>query len=141
MSKYTKRDQEVADEVNDSARFRCKADGCPNQWSVSFDAGRGMCSAHAWAPSYLWPQITQEARDYLVERARRPTQQPPAAAELTKAEKRAILAKLRSVLSDKPPADKMAWAWRVLERFETGELPRPSKAAVEIANAALSRGA
>ena len=38
----------------------CRADGCPNRWTVNTEGACRLCRAHAWAPTNLWPLITNE---------------------------------------------------------------------------------
>jgi hypothetical protein len=67
-----------ADRENDDARQEranmCKAHECPNRWSVAPDM---LCSAHAWSPMHLWPQITDEQHRHLASRSNRPQNTEP----------------------------------------------------------------
>lgn len=60
------RDQSAADREDYPKGFTpaqmCKANGCPNRWTVTSD-DKGiheLCSAHAWADKNRWPEITQQ---------------------------------------------------------------------------------
>ena len=43
----------------------CRAEGCPNRWSVNAEGRHNLCSAHAWSSPHLWPMVTQEQRNFV----------------------------------------------------------------------------
>ena len=67
------RDQRVADEHTVSSKLLCRADGCPNRWSIAEgqfgDGIQGLCSAHAHADHHDWPAVTQAEQDAAFERS------------------------------------------------------------------------
>lgn len=79
----------------------CKAQGCPNRWSVdSSDKGiHKLCTAHAqaFADPNRWPEITQQQQWDETERARLRGEPKPYVPPLTWADKAAILQRLRVV--------------------------------------------
>lgn len=63
-----KRDKAIADqfnagEVGYTPDLMCRAQGCPNRWSIDAEGRNKLCSAHAWSDPHLWPRITQEQMD------------------------------------------------------------------------------
>lgn len=121
MSSYReKRDQRIANEVDQDQSLMCRAMGCPNRWSVSADSG-ACCSWHAWSDTRLWPQITQEQLDAAAERALRKaaqTTQPQPVPDVRRL--RAALAKLADGLRGATQNPKR-WAWLLKAREESGE--------------------
>ena len=66
------KDKKTADHISNDRELMCRADGCPNVWTVdSDDLGiHRLCSAHAWVKDKkLWPIITQEQVDAETDRA------------------------------------------------------------------------
>lgn len=124
------RDQQVAEEVVDESVLRCQAPGCPNAWSVSDSFGqkaRGLCSAHRWGASDQWHRITDEQHRMLERRALDAMRPKPAVRRYTAAEKREILQTARAILQ-RPPEDPKAWAYRLRDREEGGEVLSPMQA-------------
>lgn len=126
MSTYKSRanDQRAANEVFEGQDLMCSAKGCPHRWSVDAGSGR-LCSWHAWSEPHLWPRITQERLDALAERAHRAqfqTPEPPPR-QMSKAEKIATLQGLRDVAA--PKKGKRDWAFRIVERANSGECVSP----------------
>lgn len=121
MSSYReKRDQRIADDHTQDSALMCRANGCPNRWSVS--AGNGACcSWHAWADVRYWPQITQEQLDAAADRALRraaKANQPEPVPDVRRL--RAELAKLGNAMRGSVQNPKR-WAWLLKAREESGE--------------------
>lgn len=108
------RDQTIASEKADRA-LMCRANGCPNRWSVETDGRFRLCSAHAWADQHRWPQITQEQLDAETERALRKAN-PPAPQPVDTA---AVMRELRDFQCGQ--GDPKGWAKRLMQRHEDGE--------------------
>jgi hypothetical protein len=123
MSTYRSRaaDQRTAEDAVAGHDLMCAAQGCPHRWSVDAGAGK-LCSAHAWAPSHRWPQITQERLDALAERALQAQRQElmPPPKPVSHAEKTAILRKLREVASAPRTVGRTAWARQILANAKEG---------------------
>ena len=96
-------------ETNDTL---CQAHGCPNRWAV--DTGSRLCSDHAWAEPYKWPQITQAQFH-----KRKPLVNTEPAKPMTQAEKIATLNALRDMMKNRP--DPKAWAHKLRARENAGE--------------------
>jgi hypothetical protein len=115
------RDRAIADDAGADFALRCRAYGCPRQWSVNF--GTKLCSAHALAiDPREWPRITAALLADEADRAR--FGPPPAAHErpsMTKAEGLAALALVREghLFARQLPRD---WAHR-LEQAERDGRP------------------
>lgn len=50
--------ENVQKENEEYNRLLCTVNGCPMEWTV--DAGKRMCSFHAWADPKKWPRITDD---------------------------------------------------------------------------------
>lgn len=126
MSTYRSRaaDMRAADDVSASSDLMCAADGCPHRWSVDAGAGR-LCSFHAWSPSRLWPQITQERLHAQAERALRAQMPVEPAPSMSFAEKRAALIALRDTLTTPHKAGRTTWARDIVARVDAGEVVSP----------------
>lgn len=128
MSTYRSRaaDQRSAEEVVAGRELMCGAEGCPHRWSLDAGSGR-LCSFHAWAPSHLWPRITQERLDAMADRALRAQRQEqmPQPRPVSFAEKRAILAQLRDAASAPKKTGRATWAREILSRAKEGERISP----------------
>lgn len=128
MSLIKARDKRIADSAEDcddrGVPLRCVASGCPWRWSVD-KGGARLCGAHAWADPHLWPRITQGLLDGETNRAldaqREPETRP--VKSLSFPEKRALLIRLRSVLSE--PKNPKAWIDRLVAKREAGEILSP----------------
>ena len=121
-----RRDERIAEEATstDTRGLMCKADFCPNRWSV--DGGLGKCcSAHAWAPAHCWPHITREQQDAETERAFRAANPRPPAPQMTWPQRKAAMQALRVALSGANKPDPKAWAHnlRSYELEHNGMLP------------------
>ena len=106
-----RRDQRTAADTPqaDTRDLMCRADYCPNRWSV--DGGRGRCcSAHAWASTHRWPEITREQQDAETERAWRQANPPPAPEPMPQEARRAALQELRAALAGADKPNPKAWA-------------------------------
>jgi len=91
-------DQRVADDATTPDDLACRAQGCPNRWTVD-SADRGihkLCSAHAWSEPNLWPQITAEQNEAVFARMNEPVIESP---HYSDEAKRMILAKLRALVA------------------------------------------
>lgn len=121
MSSYReKRDQRIANEVDQDRDLMCRAMGCPNRWSVTSDNG-ACCSWHAWSDARMWPQITQEQLDAAAERAQRKSAQQFAQQPAPDVRRlRVELAKLGNGLRGSTQNPKR-WAWTLKAREERGE--------------------
>lgn len=121
MSSYReKRDQRIADDHTQDSALMCRANGCPNHWSVSAENG-ACCSAHAWSDARYWPQITQEQLDAAADRALRKAaqmHQPEPVPDVRRL--RAELAKLGNAMRGATQNPKR-WAWLIKAREERGE--------------------
>ena len=95
------RDNRVADDSDIDRDFMCRADGCPNKWSVRIEGRQPLCSAHAWSDPHDWPAITQEWKDELDDRARRAAMPAPKATPLTLAQKTEIVERMKAALAAK----------------------------------------
>lgn len=121
------RDQMAAD-VPDHPKgfdpeFMCRAQGCPNRWSIDMDNGK-LCRFHDGEPPERWPEITQTQQWAETERARLNGESKPApAVPLTLADKRAILIRLNAAIAKMraQPADPKDWARRLKTREDAGE--------------------
>lgn len=131
MSTYReKRDQRIADDHGTDSSLMCRAQGCPNRWSVSAESG-ACCSAHAWADPHHWPAITQHQlnaetdrvmrRQYPVETQR---QAVPDVRRL-----RGQLAAMAHALRG-ATANPRAWAHRLRGREQRGEALNDTQRAV-----------
>ena len=130
------RDQRIANESNTEQSLMCTAHGCPNRWAVSNGGDKGLCSAHAWSDTHLWPQITQEQCDAITGRARFAVAKPAPAYRMTRDEKTERLLAMRDVFAEK--TDPRAWVYALKRREESGE--RLTFAARELWRAAMPRG-
>lgn len=122
MSTYReKRDQRIADDHGQDRALMCRAQGCPNRWSV--DAGNGKCcSAHAWSDPHHWPQITQEQLDAETDRAMR-RQYPAQRIEAPRFDIRKLresIGRLAEAMRGNTKAPKL-WAHRLKAREQAGE--------------------
>jgi hypothetical protein len=111
-----------ANQIQESGPDRslmCKAQGCPNRWSVDKGDG-GLCSAHAWSQAREWPAITQQQLDAETDRARWAQREKPAAAPMTAERRRKILADLIALTS--APKTGREWAVALRDREQGGEL-------------------
>ena len=104
----------------DDRSLMCDAHGCPNRWSVDMGSGR-LCSWHSRADKHDWPRVTQEMHDYITDMARAAAEPKPAPKQYTKAEKIAILSKLRAYVNNAGPKDPKAWAYRLRDMEQRGE--------------------
>lgn len=97
MTYASARDKRTADTAFDGQDLMCRAHGCPNRWSVTTEAQRNLCSAHMWSEPHHWPRITEELQraetDRIIERQR----PKPEVAPLSRADKTAILGRMRSL--------------------------------------------
>jgi hypothetical protein len=126
MKRVAFRGDEVAiprHQQDDGPSLRCNANGCPNRWSVDMGNGR-LCSWHDRAAKHQWPQITQEAIEAETDRARAQPLAPPDAV-LTRAEKIALLERLRRLVSG--PDNRHEWAHRLRSRRARGERLSPAQ--------------
>jgi len=113
------RDQHVADDAMTDRQSMCVAHGCPNRWSV--DAGNGrLCSAHAWAETSRWPEITQVQQWNLAELARLSAEPKPAPRTVDRAKLRAWLLKLAERVRSNAGGNK-GWAEALRAREDGGE--------------------
>ena len=115
MSYRDRADQRIADEVGGDKRLMCSAHNCPNLWSTS---DGNLCRWHADAAPHLWPQVTQEMQDAVTNRIV-DRQRPVAVPFVSYAEKKAILSRLRTVLTE--PKDQRAWIERLRAKEASGE--------------------
>ena len=108
-------------------RLLCTVNGCPMEWTV--DAGKRMCSFHAWAGPKKWPRITDElitkqALGSLLTFAKaqeRATKHDLNAQPLTTEEKHAILLELKNVVRSFATRDPKEWARKLKAREHAGE--------------------
>lgn len=67
-----RRDQEAADDHYIADRLMCRAEGCPNRWSVAEgmigEGIRGLCSAHQWSDPMQWAAVTVEQQRRMMAR-------------------------------------------------------------------------
>lgn len=107
-------------EFDKERALRCRANDCPNNWSVSREGHPPLCQHHAWAPMWEWPRITQQLIDRLAYTEDVP---PTIAPHVTVADRSAILKRLRAVMVEKMDADKdpKAWARRLRDKHASGE--------------------
>lgn len=113
------RDMRIADEVTDRSAM-CRAQHCPNRWSVDLGRGR-LCGFHAWSEPHLWPRITQEQLDAQIARALYAQAARAACQPLSRSDKRAILAGLSAVKNHAPGKPSKAWAQALRQREMQGE--------------------
>lgn len=106
----------IEDEHASDRETMCKANECPNRWSVSTSM---LCSAHAWAPLNHWPLITNEQYRLIAERQDNSAKRYREVKPMTEAEKRAAIEKLKSLA--RTPDDSKHWAKRLKEREQSGE--------------------
>jgi len=109
-----------ADRMNDEAahdrQTMCKAHECPNRWSVAPDM---LCSAHAWSPPHMWPQITDEQHQHLAARSNRPQNTEPAR-KVTREEVDRARQALKSFIRGNQLEPKQ-WARNLKDREQAGE--------------------
>lgn len=109
----TQRKQET-----DERETMCRAQECPNRWSVS--EGH-LCSAHAWAPPEKWYDITNEQLRLFA--ARQGAEQQPRyrpVSVMTESQRKATIAKLAQIAKS-GERDHKAWAYRLRDRERNGE--------------------
>lgn len=102
---------------HDTRDLRCRANNCPNNWSVSITH---LCTAHAWVDALHWPRITQDQQNALTQRQNEKRFESAAtkASPLTSMDKKRLL---RGMMDLKPSADGRAWARKLKAREEAGE--------------------
>ena len=97
----------------------CSAHGCPNLWSTS---DGNLCRWHSAAEPNRWPEITQQQQWDETERSRMRGEPEPYVEPLTRADKAAVIARMREVLANfGRPKEPNAWAIRLRDRERTGE--------------------
>jgi len=112
------------DEYN---RLLCTANNCPMEWTV--DAGKRLCSFHAWSDPQKWPRITDEliTKQALgnlptFQKVQDAVKKPDFNAKtLTTEEKHAILLELRDVVRGFATRDPKDWARRLKAKELAGE--------------------
>jgi hypothetical protein len=113
-------DAVVADQATKFDPLKCRADGCPNRWSVQKEGEQPLCSAHAWADPHMWPLITQEQRDAETDRALAAANPPPASKYVPKISKQRALEKLANFhFGDNVGR---GWAREIIARHKAGEI-------------------
>ena len=99
-------------------RAKCFAKGCPNWPSVTREGEKGLCSAHAWAPPYQWPRITDEQLDAQALRSamHASSYRTEPTFNLTPEQRAALATSLRGP----GVTDAKAWAYVLRARHEAG---------------------
>ena len=114
-------------ETDEYNRLLCTANGCPMEWTV--DAGKRLCSFHAWSDPHKWPRITDEliTKQALgnlptFQKVQEAVKKPDFNAKtLTTAEKQAILLELKKVVQGFATRDPKEWARRLKAKELAGE--------------------
>ena len=117
MSSYRDRaDQRIADDFGNDKRMMCSAHNCPNLWTTS---DGNLCRWHAAAPTHRWPEVTQDSQNAVTNRVIAAQRLPQQAAFVSQAERRAILNRLRTAMTQ--PRDPRAWIGVLLAKEAAGE--------------------
>ena len=117
MATYRNSKPTTADDGGLRDDTMCRANGCPNRWTV---AGSGrLCSTHAWAPAHEWPRLTQ----WLIDGGKAQQANPKTAGRpLTAKERQALVARVKTGLAAiGGPKDTTAWARELQAREQQGE--------------------
>jgi hypothetical protein len=122
-----KRDAAVADAAAADRHLYCHAEGCPNRWSCDMGKGR-LCSWHDRSEPHHWPRITQEQLDAQADRARAAAEPMPQTWPLSRAQKLAILARLRDVVVGRT-FDPHRWARNLQSKRAAGITLSPAQRA------------
>ena len=108
MSTYRDRaDQRIANDAGNDKKLMCSAHNCPNLWSTS---DGNLCRWHADAEPHQWPQVTHELQDAITDRIVN-RERPVAAPLVSFNEKKVILGRLRTVLTE--PKNQREWIERL----------------------------
>ena len=108
-------DQRIADDASSDNRLMCSARNCQNLWSTS---DGNLCRWHADAPPNRWPEVTEHMHGLITQRIIE-RDRPQDAPFVSAAEKRAILNKLRIVMTK--PRDERLWLERLREKHRQGD--------------------
>jgi hypothetical protein len=127
ITKFDSYANEVQKENEEYNRLLCTANGCPMEWTI--DAGKRLCSFHAWSDPHKWPRITDEliTKQALgnlptFQKVQDAVKKPDFNAKtLTIAEKQAILLELKKVVQGFATRDPKEWARRLKAKELAGE--------------------
>jgi len=112
-----KRDMAIANDHGDRSKLMCGATGCPNIWTL--DSSK-LCRWHSAAPAHQWPVVTQELLEAVTDAVLERQRPKPVAPPLSRADKTAILQKMRGLFVT-TAKDPKAWAKALQEREQSGE--------------------